>query len=254
LRARPGARRHRAEGTDTHGLQGGPVTGAWAALAILFTVRLAMAFQYQTAAALGPLVMERHGVGIADLGILVAIYLSPGIAVALPGGTIAKQYGDRRIVTLGLLMMVAGGAVMWRSEAWPLQTGGRLMAGTGGVLLNVMMTKMVTDWFAHGRLATAMGIFVNSWPVGIALALLVLPPIAAIGGLVLALGVSAAVTAVGLGLFLTTYRDPPGRAWRLPRVAAGRATCGWSPPCSPARSGASVTARSQWSLPLGRRF
>ncbi|HBG97943.1 MAG TPA: hypothetical protein DDY29_04190 [Rhodobacteraceae bacterium] len=189
MRARPGARRHRAEGTDTHGLQGGPVTGAWAALAILFTVRLAMAFQYQTAAALGPLVMERHGVGIADLGILVAIYLSPGIAVALPGGTIAKQYGDRRIVTLGLLMMVAGGAVMWRSEAWPLQTGGRLMAGAGG-----------------------------------------------------------------LGLFLTTYRDPPGRAWRLPRVAAGRATCGWSPPCSPARSGASVTARSRWSLPLGRRF
>jgi MFS family permease len=174
--------------------------------------------------------------------------------VALPGGAIAKRFGDRRIVTLGLLMMVAGGAVMWRSEAWPLQIGGRLMAGTGGVLLNVMMTKMVTDWFAHGRLATAMGIFVNSWPVGIALALLVLPPIAAIGGLVLALGVSAAVTAVGLGLFLTTYRDPPGRAWRLPRVAAGRAACGWSPPCSPARSGASVTARSQWSLPLGRRF
>jgi MFS family permease len=167
------------------------VTGAWAALAILFTVRLAMAFQYQTAAALGPLVMERHGVGIADLGILVAIYLSPGIAVALPGGAIAKRFGDRRIVTLGLLMMVAGGVVMWRSPK-------------------------------PGRCRSRR------------------PPALAGAG--------------GLGLFLTTYRDPPGRAWRLPRVAAGRATCGWSPPCSPARSGASVTARSRWSLPLGRRF
>jgi hypothetical protein len=37
------------------------------------------------------------------------------------------------------------------------------------------MTKMVADWFAGKEIATAMAIFVNSWPAGIALGLLTLP-------------------------------------------------------------------------------
>ena len=37
------------------------------------------------------------------------------------------------------------------------------------------MTKMVTDWFAGKEIATAMAIFVNSWPAGVAVSLLALP-------------------------------------------------------------------------------
>jgi MFS family permease len=216
----PGAPEHRSAQAPQPGRS--RVTGAWVALAILFTARLAMAFQYQTIAALGPLYMSRYGVGLVDLGLLVAIYLSPGMFVALPGGGIARWIGDRRVVTLGLVLMLIGGGLMWRSDAWSLQIAGRLLAGTGGVLLNVLMTKMVTDWFSGGRLATAMGIFVNSWPVGIALALVVLPPLAAVGGLGLAVGVSVAFTFAGLILFLLAYRDPP-----VSTVAAKPGAGGW---------------------------
>ena len=59
--------------------------------------------------------------------------------------------------------------------SWSWQVAGRLIAGTGGVLLNVQMTKMVADWFAGKEIATAMAIFVNSWPAGVALSLLTLP-------------------------------------------------------------------------------
>ena len=61
--------------------------------------------------------------------------------------------------------------------SWSAQIAGRLIAGLGGVLLNVIMSKMVTDWFAGREIASAMAIFVNSWPVGIALALVGLPPV-----------------------------------------------------------------------------
>jgi acyl-CoA synthetase (AMP-forming)/AMP-acid ligase II len=55
------------------------------------------------------------------------------------------------------------------------------VAGTGGILLNVMIIKMVTDWFTNKETATAMGIIGNSSPAGIALALATVPRIATAG-------------------------------------------------------------------------
>lgn len=72
---------------------------------------------------------------------------------------------------------------MTTSTSWSAQIAGRLTAGIGGVLLNVLMTKMVADWFAGREIATAMAIFINSWPAGIAVALMLLPAIGATLGL-----------------------------------------------------------------------
>jgi MFS family permease len=211
------------------------MTNPWAVLAVLFTTRATMAFQYQLVAALGPLFMQRHDVALADLGLLFALYLAPGLLFALPGGGIAQRLGDRRVVTLGLVMMAVGGFLMWQGQTWSLQIAGRLLSGIGGVLITVLMSKMVTDWFSQGRLATAMGIFVNSWPAGIALALLTLPFIAETGGLSAALAVSFGFVVFGLALFALLYRDPPkgaaggtGVSGRWPRGAelAGICTAG----------------------------
>jgi MFS family permease len=79
------------------------------------------------------------------------------------------------------------------------------------------MSKMVADWFATGKIATAMAIYVNSWPMGIALALLVLPWVANIGGLSIALGLSAAFCAGGLALMTTLYRNPPKPVTQMPK-------------------------------------
>jgi MFS family permease len=196
------------------------MTSRWSALAILFTVRMTMGFQFQAVAATGPLVMERYGATLADLGFLIGLYMLPGFAFALPGGGIARRFGDRRVVAAALILMALGGLVMWRMPAWEAQVAGRLMAGAGGVLLNVLMSKMIQDWFTGREMATAMGIFVNSWPVGIALALVVLPPFAASAGLPLAFGMAFAANVAALGLFLALYRDPPD-------AATGGARGGW---------------------------
>lgn len=90
--------------------------------------------------------------------------------------------------------MAAGG------EGWGL-TAGRLLAGIGGVTLNVLMAKMVGDWFEGREISSAMGIFVNSWPFGIALALVILPQVAEAAGLAAALWLMAAVAGVGLAAF-----------------------------------------------------
>jgi MFS family permease len=151
------------------------MSNRWSILALLFAVRATMAFQFQSIAALAPLIRRDFGVNLADIGLAIGLYLAPGIALAVPGGAIGKRYGDKTVVIAGLALMLGGGLIMAVSASWGFQLAGRLLAGIGGVLLNVLMSKMVTDWFAGQEIATAMAIFVNSWPFGIALALIVLP-------------------------------------------------------------------------------
>jgi cyanate permease len=162
----------------------------WVILAVLFAVRLTMGFQFQSVAAVAPLLGRDFGVGLADVGILIGLYFTPGVALALPGGAIGQRFGDKTTVLAALLLMLIGGLAMALSDAWTVQIAGRLIAGSGGVLLNVQMTKMVADWFAGREIATAMAIFVNSWPAGVAIALLTLPSVGT------AYGVSAVYLAV----------------------------------------------------------
>ena len=198
------------------------MTNRWAVLALLFGIRCAMAFQFQTTAALSPTIMQTFGVGIADLGLLIGLYLSPGVILALPGGGIARLYGDKAVVSAGLALMIVGGLIMALTSSWEWQIIGRVVAGAGGVLLNVLMSKMVADWFVGREIATAMGIFVNSWPVGIAVALIVAPLIADAGGLPAAHGVAVGLAAIGLLALTLLYRQRPTEPAASASVSSGR--------------------------------
>ena len=198
----------------------------WAVLAVLFAVRATMAFQFQSVAAVAPLLTGEFGVSIADIGVLIGLYFAPGVALALPGGAIGQRFGDKTTALGALLLMLAGSLVMATATSWNIQIAGRLVAGAGGVILTVQLTKMMTDWFAGKEIATAMAIFVNSWPAGIAVSLMMLPLIGTgYGVAAVHLGVAAFI-ACGIVLLATLYRPPPGVAatpsarGRLDRSAA----------------------------------
>ncbi len=180
----------------------------WGVLAVLFFVRATMAVQFQSVAAVAPLLGADFGVSLADIGILVGLYSVPGVALALPGGAIGQWLGDKKTVLAGLVLMMAGSCIMAFSSSWSGQISGRLVAGVGGVLMAVLMTKMVADWFTGKELSTAMAIFVNSWPIGIAISLLVLPPIGVVHGSAAVDLAVAALIAVGTGLLALSYRSP----------------------------------------------
>jgi MFS family permease len=178
----------------------------WGILAVLFAVRLTMAFQFQSVAAVAPLLGPKFGVSLADIGLLIGLYFTPGVALALPGGAIGKKFGDKATVLAALVLMLGGTLVMVFSDLWSQQIAGRLVAGGGGVLLNVQMSKMVADWFAGKEIATAMAIFVNSWPTGIALSLLTLPAIGTAHGVSAVYLAVAATIGLGTLLFAATYQ------------------------------------------------
>ena len=179
----------------------------WGVLAVLFVVRLTMAFQFQSVAAVAPLLSGKFGVSLADIGLLIGLYFTPGIALSLPGGAIGQKFGDKRTALIALVLMLVGSLAMALTDLWSLQIAGRLVAGAGGVLLNVQLTKMITDWFAGKEMATAMAIFVNSWPAGVALSLLSLPLIGTAYGLAAVHLFVAALITIG-AVMAAFYRAP----------------------------------------------
>lgn len=182
----------------------------WLILAVLFFSRAVMAFQFQSVAALSPFIMDSLAITLTEIGVLIGLYLGPGIIVAVAGGAVATWFGDKRTVVAALLLMLGGAVMMATATTLGWAMAGRVIAGIGGVVINVLMTKMVIDWFAGRNVATALAVFISSWPIGIALGLLILPLVAAEAGLRTAWSALAVLTAVAFVAFAAFYRSPEG--------------------------------------------
>jgi MFS family permease len=178
----------------------------WLVLAILFLARMCLAYQFQTIAAITPVLhTELVGFDLGDAGLLIGLYLLPGMVLPLAGGAISQVTGDRFAVTLGFILAIVGGLIPILIPGWTALVVGRLLAGAGGVMVTVIMTKMVADWFANAEIAGAMAVFVNCWPAGIIVALFSLPTVAATWGSHGAFIVSTVIVGCGLALFLGFY-------------------------------------------------
>jgi predicted MFS family arabinose efflux permease len=182
----------------------------WLILLVLFVARAAIAFQFQSIPALSPLVVDSLRIDYALLGTLVGLYMLPGVVFSLPGGVLGQRFGDKQIALAGLALMFLGGLWVALSGTYVSASFGRVLSGVGAVLLNIVLSKMVTDWFAGREIVAAMALFVSSWPVGIGLGLLLLPILATTASASLALSTTAVVSALALVLVLAIYRSPLG--------------------------------------------
>jgi len=210
------------------------VGNRWLILFVLFLARTAMALQFQTVASTGAFLIDALAIDFASLGLLIGLYMLPGVVIALPGGMLGQRFGAKRVVLVGLLLMAIGGALIGFGSSFAMAATGRIVSGTGAVLLTVLISKMVTDWFAGREIVTAMSIVIVSWPFGLAVGLMTYGAIATGSGwrAVMYFGALAATAAIALVALL--YRDPPGvagaassgfrvgltrREWRLALIA-----------------------------------
>lgn len=180
----------------------------WRILLLLFLSRMVMAFQFATIGAIAPRLGSELHLDAVAIGTLIGVYSAPGIIVAIPGGAIANWLGDKKVVLIGLALMAVGSALLAISTSWELQISGRLIAGIGGITLNVVMSKMVLDWFAGKEIATAMAVFVNSWPAGIAVALVLQPLVVGSSGIASAFALEATVAILAFAAMFAFYRAP----------------------------------------------
>lgn len=183
----------------------------WAALAIVFLTRTSMGFQFQSVAAVGPLMIGELEFNYVQLGTLIGIYMLPGAFFALPGGVMGQRFGERRVVVAGLALMIAGAVLTASAGGFATAAGGRVVSGIGAVLMNILLAKLISDWFTGKELSTAMAVMLTSWPVGLGLAAATLGGVAERLGWRWAVTMTAIAAALGL-LLMLVYREAPRSA------------------------------------------
>lgn len=183
------------------------LTNRWIVLALLFFARASMAVQFQSIPPISTTMVEELGFNFTQIGILIGLFMLPGVFIALPGGLLGQRFGDKAVVIVGLGLQVIGSLVLAKAAIFPMAFAGRLVGGVGAVMLNVQLTKIVNDWFADKEIATSMGILLTAWPFGIALAFSTLGYIAASLNWQTAIYLTAVYSSVSLALVALFYHD-----------------------------------------------
>ncbi len=180
----------------------------WLVLGVLAFARIAMGFQFQAVASVAPFLVEEFRIDYASVGTLIGLYLLPGIVLALPGGYLGRRFGEKRMVLGGLALMAVGGVVSAMGASYWMLVAGRLITGVGVVLQFVLMTKMLSDWFRGRELVFAMSLYLNGWPIGIGLALISQPGLAANSTWRTVFFATAVLSAATLAVLAALYRTP----------------------------------------------
>ena len=181
----------------------------WLMLAVIFLTRTSMGFQFQSIAALTPFVVPAFELSYAQVGLLMGLFMLPGVIIALPGGLLGQRFGSLRVVIAGLGLMIVGGMIVSYSGGLHSAALGRSVGGVGGVLVNIMLARMVAGWFRERELQTAMGLMLSAWPFGMALALVILGPLAAATSWRIAEYVTVAAAGLALALIALAYKEAP---------------------------------------------
>jgi MFS family permease len=141
---------------------------------------------------------------------MISLFMAPGLFLVLPAGVLGRFASDRLLTGVGLGFLALGGAVSAIAPAPGLLGFGRLLAGTGSLLAMLYLSKMVVDWFDGREIATAMSLFVMSWPLGIAMGQVGHALLADVHGWRMPFAAASVWCAASALAILGLYRPPSG--------------------------------------------
>ena len=185
------------------------LTNRWSVLALLFFARISMAVQFQSIPPISTILVDELGFNFTQIGLLIGLWMFPGVFIALPGGLLGQRFGDKKVLIIGLGLQVIGALLFASAQVFPVAFAGRLIGGVGAVAFNVQLTKIVNDWFAEKEISTSMGILMTAWPFGIALALFTLGYVATNWDWRIAVLLTAGYSLLSLLFITLLYHERP---------------------------------------------
>lgn len=80
----------------------------WTMLLVLFLVRLAMGYRFQSVASTSLQLVEAFGLSYTQVGTLIGFFLLPGVFIAIPSGALTRAVTDKNLLMAGALSMAIG--------------------------------------------------------------------------------------------------------------------------------------------------
>ena len=151
--------------------------------------------------------LRAEGLSLESATLLVTAPIAGILCTLIAWGAAADRWGERRILTLGLV--VAGAALVGAASVdGPIQRWILLfVVGASSASIHAASGRLILGWFGASERGLAMGIRQMGQPLGVGLAAIVLPPLAVSGtGNALApLGIACIASAA---LIWLVVRDP----------------------------------------------
>jgi sugar phosphate permease len=158
-----------------------------------------------------PALRADNGLSLREAAIVISCPVA-GLLVALTlWGIAVDRWGERIILCTGLT--VAGIALLTATTASGTPALGAcfLVAGAGGASIHAASGRLILGWFAAHERGLAMGVRQTGQPLGVGLAALSLPPLAARAGLNGGLSLLAGCC-LGAALLVGIFVRDPERA------------------------------------------
>ncbi|GGH36336.1 MFS transporter [Microbacterium album] len=195
---------------------------AWVQLTLAIGAQLAGSAFAATPAFLIPVLHSEHGMSLAQAGVLAGAPSLGLVLTLVAWGALADRMGERLTITAGLVLGCAAalGAALADGYAWLgvfLVLGG-MAAGSASSASG----RLVVGWFPRERRGLAMGIRQMAQPLGVTVAAVAVPPLAAASGVGAALMLSVVLTGtltVACGLGIRDPRRAPAGGAQAPAAA-----------------------------------
>lgn len=166
-----------------------------------------------------PLAAGELGLSAAQAGGFMSAFFFGYLITQLPGGMLADRLGTRKVLLASFVLMgmftlsIAVVPGFWTGISM------RFLAGIGSGAVLAASVKGVYDHFGPSRRATAMGLFMTSGPLGLLIANLLSPMIAAGYGWRASFVIAGGITLVAFGLSWLIL--PRGTGLRLAEGGSG---------------------------------
>jgi len=182
---------------------------AWRMLVLGVLAQASGSFVISVPAYFIPLLHSDHGMSLGQAGLLAATPSFGMVLTLVAWGAAADRWGERWVMSIGLALAAVFALVSARTvDLLPLGCA-LVLTGAAAAAANAASGRVVVGWFPRNRRGLAMGIRQMSVPLGVAVAALVVPPLAAHGGVGSPLVVAAGIVGVVAVVCAVGLRNPP---------------------------------------------
>lgn len=116
--------------------------------------------------ALGATAQTHFGVEATTISLFIILQLVVYASCQIPVGTFLDQKGAPLVVTMGLVLMTCGQALLAVSETVPLALLARVLVGSGDACMFVSLIRLISEWFTPKQIPVVNQISANLGQMG----------------------------------------------------------------------------------------
>jgi predicted MFS family arabinose efflux permease len=152
---------------------------AWLGVFVLLTASVAASLNQFKVPPVLPFLMDAFGLTVGKAGLLMSVFATTGLVLALPAGFIFQKLGPRITGLLAVGSIIVGALIGAVSTSVGMMLTSRIIEGVGMSFMTVVAPAVIATWFDADKRGTPMGIWATWVPLGSTIMFIAAPLLAA---------------------------------------------------------------------------